>query len=217
MSEFKLITKEDIPNIDFVKINWDVNLNGVDYQVVRAPGFVHTIGGRLDSGNGNCYWAYPLNQKPSIENLIAFNGIPGARWGITYSQKNHFRNKYDECSIESGRYLVITRNDEVFYDGIMTIHEAMAYVLDGKLYEHPLDLNMRDFDKRCIARKIWYRSQPAIIKSYIRRQACIMIAPDGIDKFCVPAEYKGDIYIPYDEDGEIKTTIFDPHIWWFRD
>lgn len=212
----RLITKEDIPTLEYRKMNWDVWVNNTPYQVIDVKGFVHTIGGHLDNGRGNSFWAYPLNEELSYSNLIEFNGHPGARWGVEFYPTNYVKSKWDETEIRQGRHLVITRNQKPFYDGFMTIHEALALVLDGKLSDHPLNLNDRDFDKKCIGRKVWYRSQPAIIERYIEGQACLILQPDGIDKFAVPKEFE-DSDIPYCEDDTIKVDIFDKHIWWFRD
>ena len=97
----------------------------------------------------------------------------------------------------------------------MTLHEALAYVLDGKLDEHPAELNDRDFDEHLIGRKIWWRSEPGIITYYCKGQAAVIIKPDGIERFTPPKEYEGDGFGSYDDD-EIKASIFDKHIWWFR-
>lgn len=215
----RLILEEDIPNLEYRKLDWDVEINGIPYQVIRVPGFAHCTGGHLDYGEGNIFWAYPLNEELSIHNLREYNGPHGGvRWGLEYSPTMYFQYKWEEPSIESGRKLIITRNDKPFYNGFMTFHQAIAYVKDGILAEHPLDLNERDFDKKCIGRKIWWRSEPAVITDYVQGQACVMIAPDGIDQFTVPAEYAGD---PLFDDGEttheIKAKIFSEHINWFRD
>ena len=66
-----------------------------------------------------------------------------------------------------------------------------------------------------IGRKVWWRSEPAIISSWIDGQACVILEPDGIDNFTKPAEFVDDGCM---DDGErdIKADIFDKHIWWFR-
>ena len=60
MIEFRSITEEDIPNLEYQKLDWDVDIKGIPYQIIKVPGFVHTIGGHLDHGDGNCLWAYPF-------------------------------------------------------------------------------------------------------------------------------------------------------------
>lgn len=214
MVEINLINKENFNEIEYTKLKWDVVMNGIPYQVIRVPGHVHTIGGKLDWGEGNNLWAYPLNEELSPNNILEFDGHPGARWGFRYEPTNYYKNKWDEPSIEAGRRLIITRNDEVFYDEFMTMHEMMAYVLDGMLNDHPLNLNERDYDKNCIGRKVWYRSQPALIASFTKGRACVTLVPDG-QPFKCPPEYSDDTYCY--EDGEVFTSIFDKHIYWFRD
>ena len=216
MSEIHLIEKEDFPNIKYECLDWDVVVKGRPYQVIRVEGFAHCLGGNLDWGDGNNFWAYPLDEEMTFENLLEFDGHPGARFGIEYSPTNYVKAKWGEAEIRTGRKLVITRNDEPFYDGFMSYHQAIAYVKDGILDEHPLNLNERDFDKKCIGRKVWWRSEPAVITSYIHGQACVILKPDGIDSFTVPAEFAKEDP-EYYCDGDVKTTIFDKNIWWFRE
>lgn len=217
MIEFRSITEEDIPNLEYQKLDWDVDIKGIPYQIIKVPGFVHTIGGHLDHGDGNCLWAYPLDEEMSYENIIQFDGHPGARWGFEYYPTNYVRNKYDDTSIEAGRHLVITRNNEKFYDGFMTIHDCLAYVLDHKLDDHPLELNSRDFDKKCIGRKVWYRRQPAYIAHYCKGQASVILKPDGVDKFVKPAEWEDDFMWDEENAWSIKVSIFSNWINWFRE
>ena len=216
MAEIILIREEDIHGLKFTKLDLDVEVNGTPYQVIHVPGFAHCIGGHLDNGDGNCYWAYPLNEEMTIDNLIEFDGEPGAAWGLEYTPTNYYKFKWDEGEIRRGRKLIITRNGEPFYDGLMTFHQAIAYVKDGLLDEHPLGLNERDFDKKCIGRKVWWRSEPAVITRYIKGQACVILKPDGIDHFTVPAEF-ADEEPDYYCDTVVKTNIFDDNIWWFRE
>ena len=216
MAEIRLIREEDIHGLKFTKLDLDVEVNGTPYQVIHVPGFAHCIGGHLDNGDGNCYWAYPLNEEMTIDNLIEFDGEPGAAWGLEYTPTNYYKFKWDEGEIRRGRKLIITRNGEPFYDGLMTFHQAIAYVKDGLLDEHPLGLNERDFDKKCIGRKVWWRSEPAVITRYIKGQACVILKPDGIDHFTVPAEF-ADEEPDYYCDTVVKTNIFDDNIWWFRE
>ena len=214
MADINLIHKEEFPLLSYSLLDWDVEVRGIPYQVIRVDNHAHCIGGHLDFGEGNCFWAYPLAEKPIYENLIEFDGEPGASWGIEYSPIHYIKTKWGETEIRRGHRLVVTRNGKPFYDGLMTFHEAVALVKDGVLDEHPLHLNARDFDSKCIGRKIWWRSQPAVITRFIDGQACVIIEPDGIDQFSVPPEFADD----YDEEDcySIKTNIFDKHIWWFR-
>lgn len=214
MAKIKLITKEDFPLLKYELMDWDVEVYGTPYQVIRVPGFAHTLGGRLDYGDGNNFWAYPLGEELSYETLIEFNGIPGVAWGIEYTPTNCAKSKWGETCICSGRKLVITRNGKRFYDDLMTFHQAIAYVKDGLLDEHPLELNSRDYDKKAIGRKVWWRSEPGIITWC--NNGRVGISPDGMEKFSIPKEFENDPFYD-DHEPEITTSIFDEHIWWFRD
>lgn len=216
MSEYRLIKREDIKGLRYTKMPWDVCIKNRPYQVIDVDGFVHTIGGHLDFGNGNSFWTYPLDEEMNYDNLIEFDGCPGARWGLEYYPTNYIKTKWDKSEVRQGRHLIITRNEKPFYDGFLTIHEALSLVLDNKLSEHPLNLNNRDFDKNCVGRKIWYRSEPAIIERYVNGQACIIIKPDGMERFSVPKEHQ-DSDIPYYEEDTLKVNIFSKYIWWFRE
>ena len=78
----------------------------------------------------------------------------GAAWGIEYTPVNGIKSKWGETEIYSSRKLLLTRNGEPFYNELMTFHQAIAYVQDGLLDEHPLGLNSRDYDKKAIGRKV---------------------------------------------------------------
>lgn len=213
MSKIKLIDKyTDISKLKMSKYNWDVVVNGVPYQVVRIERYVHSIGGKHSE---NDLWMYPLSQEPSYKNLVEYNcdGC-GVCWGIRFEPHNYKRTKYDETECFTTRGAMITRNGEDFYFCNCGIDEARYLI--PLLSEHPLNLNERDFDSNMIGRKIWWRSEPAIIKRYVKGQAAVIIEPDGINKFTTPAEFADEGSEYYDENWT-KTDIFDKHIWWFRD
>lgn len=215
MSEIRLIDKDTvIPKVR--PLDWDVEIKGTPYYVIRLEGFVHTIGGHWGE---NDYWAYPRNEEPSYENLLEFNSPSPVLWGIEYKPKHYLRCKWGESEILKGSNLFITRNGRIFDE---LANNGINYGIDKaririeEYNEHALGLNTIDFDKNMIGRKIWWRSQPAKIKRFIWGQACVIIVPDGIDKFETPPEFRDDDWI---EDGgeDIKTHISDKHIWWFRD
>ena len=81
--------------------------------------------------------------------------------------------------------------------------------------DHPMNLNEIDFDKNVIGRKVWWRSEPAVVTSYISGQACVILEPDGIPRFTTPAEFAGEECECYVDD-DAKADILDKHIWWFR-
>ena len=95
--------------------------------------------------------------------------------------------------------------------------EYLSDIIDSVPSASNVDYYINIIKEKMIGRKVWWRSEPAIITSWIGNgQACVILEPDGIDNFTKPAEFVDDDCM---DDGErdIKTDIFDEHIWWFRD
>lgn len=211
----KLIDKDtDISSLKMSKYDWDLVIKQGDkiipYQVVRIEGYIHSIGGKRGI---NDLWAYPRNEEPTYENLIEYSGDKPCCWGYRYTPYNYIRHKHDESEIFTSGGVMITRNGEDFYFCRGGIKEAEYLIKD--LDDHPLELDTIGFDMKMIGRKVWWRSEPAVITRYIKGQACVILKPDGIEKFTIPAEYRDDD-IDYYEEPDVKTDIFDKHINWFR-
>lgn len=209
MTEFKLIKKDTVLPLLY-NLDWDVVINQRPYYVTRIPGYIHTIGDRYGE---NDYWAYPRDEKPCYENLIEFTADTPVCWGLTYDPRHYIKTKRDETRIRTTTGVNILRNGEVFYT-VHGIHKALSILdeIDG----HPLELSTIDFDRKCVGRRVWWRSEPAVIERYVNGQACVILVPDGIERFTVPAEFVEEDP-DYYEDEFVKTSIFDKHIWWFRD
>lgn len=218
MNEIKLITEENIKDISISKIyDWDVVLNGRPYYVARIDGYVHRIGGKY--GN-NDLWAFPRNEAPTVENLIEFDCDNPVSWSISYESKNIIRCKWNETESYSIGVITIYRNGKEFYSFRGSIGNGIdkGRCMIEEYKEHPLNLQKIDFDKKMIGRKVWWRSEPAKIESFVEGQASVILVPDGIKEFKVPEEFKSDDMFDNEEDKEfIKTSILDEHIWWFRD
>ena len=210
--EIKEITQEtNIKELKKTTYDGDVEIYGNPYRVVRLYGYYHSKGGKW--GNNDLYM-YPRNEEPSYENLVEFNCSEiGPTYGIKYEPHNYIKNKYGLTSFTTGGAM-ITRNGKDFYYCIRGINEALDKI--SIIKEHPLGIGDIDYDKKMIGRKVWWRSEPGIITRFIHGQACVIIEPDGIEKFSTPAEFIEDDILE-DEDDYIKTDIFDKHIWWFRD
>lgn len=214
MTDIKLIKKDtNIYELKMRKVDWDVVMNGKPFQVVRIEGYVHTIGGKYGDNN---LWAYPRDEEPSYENLIEFDSEP-VLWGINFNPHHYVKSKWDETEMRYSGSVTITRNGEDFYTLFGGINYGIdkARVLISEIKEHPLGFNEIDYDTKMIGRKVWWRSQPAVITMWIKGQACVILEPDGIESFKKPAEYENDDM--FGEEKDIKTSVFDKHIWWFRD
>ena len=214
MADIRLITKDTVlPHLRHM--DWDVVINGIPHYVVRIKGYVHTIGGRYGE---NDLWAYPRDKAPTYDTLVEFGCDSPVAWGIRYEPKNYTKTKWDETEARRSGGVAITRNGEIFchVTGGMNYGVDQARVMIARFNEHPLELNSINFDKKAIGRKVWWRSEPAIVTSYIHRQACVILEPDGIAQFTVPPEFAKEDP-DYYEDGDVKAEILSPHIWWFRD
>lgn len=214
MAKIKLI-KEDSILPSLRHMDWDVVISGIPYYVVKIPGYIHTIGGRYGE---NDLWAYPRDKAPTHETLIEFDCSEPVSWGIRYEPQNYAKTKYDETMSRSGGGVEITRNGEIFchVKGNINYGVDQARAMIVELRDHPLDIESIDFDKKAIGRRVWWRSESAIITRYVNGQACVILEPDGIDHFTVPAEFAEE-NPDYYEDGSVKATILDRNIWWFRD
>jgi hypothetical protein len=211
MLNIKLIDRNmDISKLKIRQMGWDTVINGKPYFVVRIVGYVHAIGGKY---NNNDLWAYPRDEKPNCENLVQFEGEP-VYWGINYAPYNYARCRHDEFEATTIGNVFITRNGEKFCDVRGGIERAKCMINDFN--EHPINLNEIDFDKKVIGRKVWWRSEPAVVSNYISKQACVILEPDGIKQFTTPAEF-ADEGCNYYCDGDVKADILDKHIWWFRE
>ena len=215
MCEINLIEKDSIiPKAS--PLDWDLEIQGRPYYVVRLKGFVHTIGGHWGENN---LWAYPRDEEPCYENLIQFDTNSPVLWGIEYKPSHYIKCKWGESEIRRGSSLIITRNgkpfDEIRCGGInYGIDKARVRISDYG--DHPLNLDTIDFDKKMKGRKIWWRSQPAKIERFVWGQACVIIVPDGAETFEIPPEFRKDTWAN-EENEYIKAHILDEHIWWFRD
>ena len=214
MAKIKLI-KEDSILPPLRHMEWDVMVGSIPYYVVKIPGYVHTIGGKYGE---NDLWAYPRDKAPTYETLIEFDCDQPVACGIQYVPRNYIKEKWDETEAKSSGRAIITRNGEKFCHVGGDINYAIdkARIMITQFSEHPLDLESIDFDKKAIGRKVWWRSEPAIIARYVDTQACIILKPDGIDHFTIPAEFAEEDPNYYD-DKEVKADILDRNIWWFRD
>lgn len=214
MTSIKLIDEgTDLTTLEMRKMDWDVMVYEKPYQVVRIEGYVHTIGGLHGE---NDLWMYPRDEALTYENLIQYNCDDcGVCWGIKYEPHNYITHKWDESESHTYGGATITRNGEDFYFCRRGIDEAR--VLINRFKEHPLSLNSIGWKEKAIGRKVWWRSEPAIITSFIDGQACVILEPDGIEKFTTPAEFFDPDGLDYYADGDVKAEIFNAHIWWFRE
>lgn len=207
-------------NVDLSKIkpfDWDLVIKGRPYYVCRIEGYCHTISWQ---GGNECrqeLWCYPRDKQPTLENLVEYTLKDPIAWGIEYDEIHSTHCKWDECETITGGRSVITRNGTPFYTVFGTRQYSIpkALTLIAKAQDHALDFSQIDFDKKMIGRKVWFNGQPAIIESYIHGQCCVILKPDGIDKFKVPPQFVEEDGEYYEENPKID-CLETGSIWWFR-
>lgn len=193
--------------------NWDAEIGGVLYQVVRIKGHVHTVGGRY----GACdLWAYPRAEKPTFKNLIQFNAYNPVAWGLTCKPKNYMCH---ENEARNSSIVTVTRNGMKFMTCAargMNAGIDEARIAISKFTKHPLCLNSIDYDKNAVGRQIYYRGIPAIITRFLKEQASIMIKADAAIAVGPLPIYSYEIGVTLNKDNELKVDILDPDIAWYR-
>ncbi|MED3549982.1 hypothetical protein [Cytobacillus praedii] len=214
MADIKLIDE----NTDLSKLRkplgWDLEIKGVPYDIYRVEGYVHTIGGKYGE---NCYWACPMGEKPTYENLIEFGG-EAPTWGVTFDKVNYIKSKWDETEVRSNGVCWITRNGKKFYqitgrDMDYALAKAQYYLVK-LLEECPLYLSERNWKEQAIGRKIWYQNQPAIIKS-VNDENELWIVPEG-KPFNAPPDWEE--WMGWEDYASgLRVELLSPHIGWFRD
>ena len=198
----------DVGALNMELKNWDVEINGVPYQVVRIKGHVHSISGR----SGACdLWAYPRSESPTTKNLVKFNVYNPVSWGIVCKPKNYLcHNDGEACSSNS---VIVTRNGEKFYTCSakgMNAGIDEARIAISAFIRHPLGLNNFDYEEKMKGRVVYYRGVKAVITKFLKEQACVMVAPaEGTSLVLYPFDYK----IAPNKDGEIKVSILDTDLY----
>ena len=209
-------------NLSKIKpLDWDLEINGIPYYVCRIEGYCHSISWQGGNETRHELWCYPRHEQPSLENLVEYTLKSPVAWGIEYDEVHKISHKWDEAEIRSGARTVITRNGKPFYTvgGGRDYSIPKAITLIAKINEHPLDFNVIEYYNKMIGRKVWYNGQPSIITHYVQGQCCVIIEPDGIEKFECPPEFKtDDCYWDYEDEHSLKIDCLESNrVWWFRD
>lgn len=200
----------------------------------------HCLGGRYGENNWYCYPLYkeinPYPEKrgirdepeyvwddpgPTPDNIMEYNGR-SVCWSIAFEETNYFR----KGEMREGGRCTIFRNGHKFYEvGGRDINYGLASAqrILMQLQEHPINFWSRKWKEELIGRKIWYHADPAIVKSIIEDQGCIMVEADTkyIRMFrASPWQVDADDPINplnfYNPEEDVKLDYMDPNINWFR-
>lgn len=230
MSKIKLINKNTNLKEVLHPLNWDVIIKGEPYIAFFAYYYDPETGERIEYNHseGSRYdnvWCCPRNEEPTYENILQFDGHP-CSWGINIQEKNYYRNKWDVCECNGIIFVQILRNGEVFDEfgcHDMSYGLAKAQLRIAEYQEFPIPLNDFNYKDEIVGRKIRYKGIPSIIERYVEGQACIIIKPlykEDINKFFSDPNQSDDEYVEdyFEEckmEGNIKTELTSPHIWWW--
>ena len=196
-----------------IALDWDVNINGIPYQVYHISGYVHTIGSRWGE---NCYWACPLDEAPTYQNLIEFNGEP-CRFGVNVISENYVKTKYDETSVEHLYKITITRNDAEFYT--FRTHDidwgmAKVKVIQKLLLENlPFSVCDRNWMDQLIGRTIHYKNERAIVKEWCGNLDFYIVPVEG--KFHKPEYWSDASWSEYEGGTVINLVESYQNIYWW--
>lgn len=209
-AEIRLINENtDMSKVEIHYLDWDCVMHGQEFQILRIPGYVHTIGGRYGE---NDYWAVPRGVEPTNRNLYEFDG-EAPTWGITMEETNYYSNKWNEAEIRKGLTCNVLRNGEVFYTisaSRMDYAYAKAYSMLTELKEGVINYhNYHFWEKEIVGRHIWYKREPYTLIRYIPGQCCAMAVADHLTPDVVEEEIR-DGYIGYKLD-----LLADKNITWF--
>lgn len=110
-------------------------------------------------------------------------------------------------------------------DGYCTKNVLADLVKIAQLAQRLLDHEAVDwcssvpYAEQLVGRKVWYREVPAIVSRDVLSQGCVILEPDGAEKFPPPVWSRDKGEGEYDgcEDDTAKVEILSPHIWWWRD
>lgn len=219
MEEYTIKLVDKNTDLSHVKpLKWDVVIKGRPYYVAHIPGYIHTLRGW---GEPIDLWAWPRDEKPSYKNLIEYDLHNPVAWGIQYIEDRAIKGKWDETEVDASCKTIITRNEKPFYTvrGDKSYSIPRALMLIEEIQWHPINFNEIDYQNQVIGRKIWYRSQPAIITHYCEGQCCVIAEPDGKMFFDVPPEFQKneDGWLAEPEQSIKIDCLEDNHVWWWRD
>lgn len=214
MVEFKRIKEDtDFTQLKMSKYKWDVFCNGQSFDLYRIEDYYHSSGGRWGD---NCYWICPMGEKPTYENLIQFSG-EACCWSFTVTSKNYIKSKWGDTEMRHNYSISILRNNQEFYTfgaNNMDWGISKARQLLFEVSEHAISFNERGFENDIVGRKIYWREQPAVIRSY---SMCgnLCIEPAGDSTFSAPS-YADDEFGWNEGETDIAEDLFTPSINWFR-
>ena len=91
-----------------------------------------------------------------------------------------------------------------------------AHRLIEELGEHSSHWLSKSARNELVGRKVYYDRTPAIVKRLVEDQGCVILEPDGVDRFPSPVWRDADDDWGDDYEFSLKVEVLDPKIWWHR-
>lgn len=136
--------------------------------------------------------------------------------GVVLNEHNYLKeSELSGDEIRKGGSGQILADGVVVYDFFFReIGRALlrANTLIGELMDHPSGWMIKKEREALVGRKLWYRDHPAVVRSLIVDQGCLMLGTENGEIFPRPAWRDGGD----DPESEVKVEVTDPHIWWWR-
>lgn len=138
----------------------------------------------------------------------------------TYNYRKESHYSGDEIR-KGGQGLIIADEEIVYEFFFRDIHLALlkANNIIGELQGHASNWLNKIDRANLVGTKVYYERTPCIISGLIVNQGCLILETADANPFPVPIyELEEDEEAVGEEMGkEIKTTVLDPKIWWFRE
>jgi hypothetical protein len=207
-------------------IDWDLEINGKSYQVIRYDGY--------NSEDYVCFEITPFHKKVNDHyepegwlELYDCHGVRGnaPTWEIKQSKSKTFKTKWGDTRVRFSCVTTVYRNGVSFFqfagDEDYAYHKAKATLVE--VLEGPINFHSRWWKDELINRKIKYDGQSAIIKRVSTSPFSMWIEPvsgkfsppsrwdhddpnDGWDRECWNEEYAA---------GLVVENPLNPSIDWF--
>lgn len=144
------------------------------------------------------------------------DGIPfdGHRvlWGFSYEPETYLKeSEISGDEWRQGGTIRYFRNKVQVFEVFCRTPENAIPRLQTTLWK----LQEIDWDSLVVGRKLYWRDTPAVIEYVIMEQGCIVVKPDGVEKF--PDHiWDDEEWMKLEDPKSVKIELIDPHIWWFR-
>ena len=137
-------------------------------------------------------------------------------WEVRLKEYNYLKESHlsgDQIR-EGGEGVLLADGVQVFEFFFRDVSAACleARSLIAKLEDCPFRIWDKKEREKAPGRKVYYRDQPAVVAHVVAERGCVVLKPDGMERFRPPPWREGG-----DDDSGVLIEVTDPSIWWWRD